>query len=478
MEIKRPFSEADWLATPKPVRDYVEFLEQKVIELAGLVERLQANQIKLAKRIDELESRLNQNSQNSSKPPSSDPPYRKPGKDEAAKPKMEKRKKGGQKGHKGHRQELLEPNRVVALRPEACSCGNCHFPSTRMEPFYTHQVIELPEIKMDVTHFVLHRIKCAKCGRTVKAELPTHIRYAYGPGLTALIAEMSGVMGCSRETVRNFCSSAFSFNISTGSIQNVIDRASAAIEPIYNEIGRQVRLAPVNHVDETSFFQGGNLQWLWVLLNAQMAFFMIHAHRSKAAFQELIRNWKGILICDDYGVYRKWAEKKQACLAHLIRRAIGLTEQKDKQLKAFGEKALTELRLLCHWAKAPPTIDEELQWITRFVGLISEHAKQDDKAGKFARQLARQLESLWLFLDEQGVEPTNNRAERALRFAVLWRKRSNGTQSEKGDRWVERILSVKETCRLRSVSTFKILTDSINSFFKEQKSNLNWLTQT
>jgi len=209
-----------------------------------------------------------------------------------------------------------------------------------------------------------------------------------------------------------------------------------------------------------------------------MAFFMIHAHRSKAAFQELIQNWKGILICDDYGVYRKWAEKKQACLAHLIRRAIGLTEQKDKQLKAFGEKALTELRLLCHWAKEPPTIDEELQWITRFVGLISENAKRDDKAGKFARQLARQLKSLWLFLDEQGVEPTNNRAERALRFAVLWRKRSNGTQSQKGDRWVERILSVKETCRLRSVSTFKILADSINSFFKEHKSNLDWLTQT
>jgi len=110
---------------------------------------------------------------------------------------------------------------------------------------------------------------------------------------------MSGVMGCSRETVRIFCSSAFSFHISTGSIQNVIERASTAIQPIYHEIGRRARRAPVNHVDETSFFQGSHLQWLWVLVNTQPALFMIHAHRSKAAFQELIRNWKGVLISDD-----------------------------------------------------------------------------------------------------------------------------------------------------------------------------------
>jgi transposase len=284
------------------------------------------------------------------------------------------------------------------------------------------------------------------------------------------------VMGCSRETVKTFCASALGFHISIGAIQKAIDRASAAIMPIYDEIGRRIRQAPVNHVDETSFFQEGRLQWLWVLVNTTLAFFMIHATRSKEAFQELIQHWKGVLISDDYGVYRDWA-KKQTCLAHLIRRAQGLSEKKDERIKAFGQQALAELRLLCHWAKAPPIHHEDLEWVRRFAILISDHVERKDDAGKFARQLARLLKSLWLFMDEKGVEPTNNRAERALRYAVIRRKRSYGTQSEKGDRWVERILTIKETCRLRSAPTFQILTQALESFFKEQTPDFKWLTE-
>ena len=100
----------------------------------------------------------------------------------------------------------------------------------------------------------------------------------------------------------------------------------------------------------------------------------------------------------------------------------------------------------------------------------------DDDAGRLARSLLGEMDSLWVFLEENGVEPTNNRAERALRFGVLWRKRSNGTQSDKGNRWVERILSVKQTCRIKALPMFPILVDAIGSYFKEQQSNLGWLT--
>ena len=470
MEVKRPFSQADWLATPEPVRTYIEQLERIIVEHAALISKLE-------KRIDELESRLNQNSSNSSKPPSSDPPYRKQSKNAAGKADKKKRKKGGQKGHKGHRRQLLEPTQTLDLKPEACSCGNLQLSADGMEPFYTHQILEFPEIQMDVTHCVLHKTRCNRCGRTVRAKLPPHLRYGYGPRLTALIAEMSGVMGCSRETVKTFCASTLGFEISIGAIQKAIDRASEAIQPIYDEVGRRIRQAPVNHVDETSFFQEGRLEWLWVLVNTTLAFFMIHAKRSNEAFQELIWHWKGILISDDYGVYRSWAGKKQACLAHLIRRAQGLSEKKDQTLKSFGQQVLAELQLLCHWAKAPPRHNEELEWVRRFAILISSHVERKDSAGKFARQLNRLVKSLWIFLDENGVEPTNNRAERALRFAVIWRKRSYGTQSEKGDRWVERILTIKETCRLRSVSTFQILSQTIDAFFKDHTPDLNWLTE-
>ena len=462
MEPKRPFSEADWLATPKPVRDYVEYLERRVLELTRMDQLLSEHIQRLEKRIEELESRLNQNSRNSNRPPSTDLPFAKP---KAKAPrKKSKRKKGGQKGHKGHKQERMEPTRTQRIVPDSCPCGNTRFPAEGMEPYYTHQVIELPEIKMDVTHFVLHRCSCTRCGRTLKARIPDPSRYGYGPRLTALLGEMSGVLGMSRENVRHFCRSVFGFPISLGGIQRVIDRASAALAPLHEEIGRQARRALVNHVDETSFFHQGALRWLWVLVNPNQAFYKIHPRRSRVAFEELIQDWRGVLISDDYGVYRKWFHR-QTCLAHLIRRAESLTTKKDPRVKSFGRRVLSELRQLCRWAKAPPSVDEELDWITRFVQLLADYHQRPDAAGKLARQLSRDLKSLWLFLDEEGVDPTNNRAERALRYAVIWRKRSYGTQSRKGDRWVERILSVKETCRLQSMSTFQTLSKAVEAFF-------------
>ncbi|MCP3896225.1 MAG: transposase, partial [Bacteroides sp.] len=166
---------------------------------------------------------------------------------------------------------------------------------------------------------------------------------------------------------------------------------------------------------------------------------------------------------------------RQTCLAHLIRKAKALSEAKDKLTQDFGEKILKELQLLCHWAKAPPDHDQWCEFYQRFIDLIFDHQQQKNEAGALARSLIRQIDSLWVFLEVSGVEPTNNRAERVLRFGVLWRKRSKGTQSEKGNRWVERILSFKQTCQMRSMPSFPLLVDAIDSFFKEQKPNLDWL---
>ena len=257
MEIKRPFSEADWLATPKPVRQYVEQLEQAVIALVAKVEQLE-------KRIEKLESSNKKNSQNSSKPPSSDSPYKKP---KRKKPTKKKRKRGGQKGHKGHKQEMLEPTKQIPILPESCPCGNQHLDIEKMEAYYTHQQIELPKIEMDVIHYLLHKCQCSTCGETVKAQLPRECQPGYGPRLSALIAEMSGTQGNSRETVQGFCKSVLGFSISIGAIQNVIDRASEAIKPYYEAIGQIAQDSRINHVDETSCFQSGKLKWPWVIGN-------------------------------------------------------------------------------------------------------------------------------------------------------------------------------------------------------------------
>jgi transposase len=464
MEAKRPFPNLDWGLTPESVKHYI-------IELENIVRQLQQRQGALEKRTGKLEQQVNQNSQNSSKPPSSDGPFKKP----ERKRKASKRKRGAQKGHKGYRQQLLEPTETKVLLPDTCSCGHLHLEPESLRAYYTHQHIELPEIKMAVTHFILHRGRC-RCGEVVKARLPKEVCSGYGPWLSAVIAELSGSHGASRQTVQDFCQSVLGVAISTGGIQRVIDRVSGAIEPIYTEIGNQARSATVNGVDETSWWHCGNLKWLWTMVNEAVSFFMIHKNRSKQAFEELTADWKGILISDNYGVYVNWVNQRQTCLAHLIRRAKALAERSDESIRRFGQSILKELQLLCHWARKPPTQQEWTDFYSRLLVLLMLYENADNDAGRMARSIAKEMESLWLFLDQQGVEPTNNRSERALRFAVLWRKRSNGTRSEKGDRWVERILSLKQTCRMRSLPVFPILVNAIDAFFKEQEPDLTWIT--
>ena len=464
MEAKRPFSQIHWLSTPQSVKDYIIYLEKTIFQMQQQLGQLE-------KRTEKLEVQTKMNSQNSSKPPSSDSPFDKKKK----KKKKTKRKRGGQKGHKGHQQQMLECSEVKHIMPQECNCGQLVLDPDSLKPFYTHQHIELPQIKMDVTHFTLHKGQCQCCGKTVKAKIPTEFSSGYGPRLSAVIAELSGSHGASRQSVQDFCQSVFALTISTGAIQRIIDRSSQAILPIYDAIGDNARHSPVNGVDETSWFQAGKLHWLWTMVNHTVAFFMIHANRSTEAFNQLIEDWKGILISDNYGVYVNWINRRQTCLAHLIRKAKGLAERKDESIRKFGESILKELQLLCYWAQKPP---DERQWrdfYSRLLLLLMLYEGADNDAGYLARSIAREVESLWVFLDENGVEPTNNRAERALRFAVLWRKRSYGTQSDKGNRWVERILSLKQTCRMKAIPVFPILVNAIDAYFKEQKPDLQWV---
>lgn len=466
--LKRPFSEEDWQATPKPVRDYVEQLEATVFDLLDQV-------AKLTKRVEDLENRLNKNSNNSSKPPSSDPPYKKTRK-ASSKAKGSKRKKGGQKGHPGHQQKLLPADHEHHVMPDQCICGCTFFSPNDFKPFYTHQVIELPAIQMDISHYILLKGQCSDCGKIIKAEIPKENRTGYGPRLSAVIAELSGTYGNSRETIQDICRNIFNFHISTGAIQKVVDRASAAIAPIYDHIGIIARSSNANYIDETSWFQKGRLCWLWTMTNENIAYFMIHKNRSKEAFNALIDDWNGILISDGYGVYKKWVNGKQTCLAHLIRDAKNLAERKDDSIQRFGKNILDLLRQLCHFADSPPGSKQWEDWFSHFFVLLILFEGGDDDAGKLARRLGREMDNLWTFLEHEGVEPTNNRAERSLRFGVLWRKRSMGTQSDKGDRWVERILSLKQTCRIKVVSSFEILHQAITSFFKEQEPSIDWLS--
>ena len=428
---------------------------------------LQQQHHQLQHQVDTLQGRLDKTSKTSSKPPSSDSPFTKP----MRRPSSGKR--GARKGHPGAGATLLAPTDVQYVYPAPCACGHGDLGTPTL--YHTHQVIELPPMALDITHFLLHQARCGGCGALRKADIPSAQTTGYGPRLTALIGELGGMHRTSRRLVQDFCHSVLHLPMSLGAIQKVIDRASQAIGPHYEAIAALAHQAPVGYIDETPWYRQHTLQWLWTMTTETVALYLIHPHRSKEAFFALIDDWQGILVSDGYGVYQDWVNRRQTCLAHLIRTARGLSEKRQAELAACGAWALKELQRLCAMAKAPPTGGEWRAWYARLCTLIDRyHARQDD-AGRLARRLQREVASLWVFLGEHGVDATNNRAERALRFGVLWRKGSHGSASDKGNRWVERTLSLRQTCRQLGQSTFGVLVDAVTSLFCGRQPDLSWL---
>ena len=460
---QRNFSDQAWAATPEAVQSHVIQLESHVLQLRQENHRLE-------ELLVGLQCHANKNSKNSDRPPSSDNPYRYPSR---KKDDNTPKKAGAKVGHTGHAQELLMPSETIPILPETCECGGKKF--EHLEVYQVHQEIELPKIDMQITHFVLHQGDCCDCGETVKAAVPVEHQTGYGPRLSAFIVEQAGIQGNSRTSIRDFCQSVLGFHISLGAIQKVVDRGSEAICPHYEAIAEVARQSEVNGIDETTWKEKGVLRQLWQMANPAVIFFMIHQRRSREAFFALIQDWKGILISDGYKVYRKWINLRQTCLAHLIRKAQWLTEHVKPDIRKFGEQALAELQFLCSMAHELPSEKQWEAFQVRFINLIYDHWERDDEAGKFARRLESELDSLWVFLQVLGVEPTNNHTERNFRFAVLLRKRSQGTRGDKGNRWIERILSLRQTARLRNRSSFDILVDAMTCYFKGQKPDLSWI---
>src|SRR5208337_1604098 len=344
--------------------------------------------LRLKKRIEELEARLNKDSSNSDRPPSSDSPFKK-----ESSGKVEKKSKfKSRKRRKGYRQQTLDPTETRDVYPEPCSCGCERFDD--LKPYYTHQHIEILEIIKKVIHFVLYSGRCSKCGKVNKGHVPIEFQTGYGPRLSALLVELVGIAGNSRDMVQRFCSSVLRIPISLGAIQKVIDRASKAIEQHYEAFKDKARACRINHVDETPWHKGGKLNWLWVMTNPVVAFFMIHTNRSKEAFEKLIGAWCGILVSDNYGVYRKWVNKRQTCLAHLIRKACALAQRADPELSSCGKWAAKELERLIKMAKAPPTIGEWRAFFARFCHLIALYRDSESEAGTLARRLEAEMDAL------------------------------------------------------------------------------------
>jgi transposase len=213
-----PFGQLEWELTPPAVQDYITTQNQQITQFQTQIEQLQ-------KQVETLQGRVDKTSQTSSKPPSSDSPFNKPKRQR----KTSSGQRGGQQGHRGKGPTLLSPTEVHLIEPGPCPCGQGNLVS--LTPYYTHQVIELPPIELEVHHFILQQGQCQGCGRQLKAQVPSDSQAGYGPRLSALIAELAGMHRTSWRLIQDFCHSVFNIPISLGAVQKVIQRVSQAIAP-------------------------------------------------------------------------------------------------------------------------------------------------------------------------------------------------------------------------------------------------------
>lgn len=447
----------------------------------------------MQRQINDLTRKLNTNSTNSGIPPSKDPigfdrsadKDNEGGNDKAEPPAAGKprRRRGGQKGHKGHRIHYYAPDNVVDIHPMQCTCGCMEFSDERN--FQTHQQLELPPIEVEVTHFRLFEGRCRHCGKLVKAQLPAGYTTGYGPRMTALVGLLFATMGSTARQIKSFFDSGLfvtksgeRIKISLGMVIKLRERCSEAVLPDYEEIGEIARVVPINHVDETSWPtfgpEGKIRKWLWVLVSGLVAFFMIHPRRSQEAFHALIGNWQGILVSDDYALYCKWKpEDRQSCLAHLIRKARKLSEDPDQDIAKWGAQLHRELQRLAQMSRQGPTRGEWQAWVMRMKRLFRKLKDRDDLLGNLVLRLDKHFTSLYTFLRIPGVDPTNNHAERSLRPAVVRRKVSYGSTDECGLRWTERMYSVLLTCRLNNWPFADLLQKAVKSFLFDEPRDLS-----
>jgi len=443
VEVRREDAERIALEGGEPARELVLALFDRVAEQG--------------ERLERLERRLGVNSQNSSLPPSKDPPAapKRPAR------KRSGRKQGGQPGHRGASRQLIDdPDETIERRPPRCrKCGRELSDSGRVvgSPV-RHQVIDLPESSIVTTEYQLFKVACAECGTHTRGELPEGVEQgAFGPRLRATVV-MLAVMLMSRRSIVTVLVDMFGAQISTGSVEKILKDASAALTEPWEQVKRAAQSAEVLHADETGWRRAGQRLWLWTALSATAACFQIDSTRARKVARDLLGDFQGILVSDRYSVYALIdPERRQLCLAHLARNFQAYAERAGSagrhgatikslldQIMVMDRHARKEGRELAWWTGELAPLHDELMDALQ----AGERGRTEDLA-KLCGQLLDLWPALWNFTEHPDVHATNNRAERALRHAVLWRKTSGGTQTDHGERFVERILSIRETCALQ-----------------------------
>lgn len=442
----------------------------------------------LNERVARLEEGARQSSRTGSKPPSSDPPKTRRQRRAEARAKAKEllakgggREAGGQPGHQGSGRELRPEDQVKEIvnhYPESCGgCGH-EFADAEKVPSRRpgrRQVADLPPIAVVYTEHRTHRLRCPDCKRKTAAALPEDVAAsAFGPRLQAAVVTMTARNRISRRDMSELARELFAIGLSVGTVDAICQRASAALSEPHELLVSSVLSAPAVNLDETGWATAGECRTLWTATTPDAAIFRIAADRHRDRLEELIgKDFAGICCSDRWWAYDHLDPLcRQACWSHLQRdfrrHAEGLALQ-----KLFGEHglALTD-RLFGAWhafhehqdrarlAAAIAPIQNELRTLLEQAGRKSTRTKYHRR---FANNLLKIWPALWTFVTVEGVEPTNNAAERSLRGPVIHRKLSHGTRTRNGERFIERALSASVTCRLQHRSLFTYLSQLLTA---------------
>jgi transposase len=442
-------------------------LEAEVADLRTMVRALLADNAQLRVEVADLRARLGQNSSNSSKPPSSDSPAdrnTRPGKPPSGK------KRGGQPGHKGSQRQMLTPTKPpVDCFPESCRRCDKDLPARPDPDPLRHQTVDLPAIVPVVAEWRLHRVTCA-CGAVTCAKLPAGVPQGMcEPGLMALIGLLTGDYNISRRRAVRLLSDVLGIEISLGALSEAEDDVSVAVATPVDQARNHVADAPIKHSDATGWKQGAEARTLWTIATTMATVFFITKDGTMTGLRGLFAKIKGILVSDRGRQFGFWAmDQRQICWAHLIRRFLSFEERKGP-VGRLGESLLFCAQGMLHYwhqVRDGSMSRSHFQHVMVSLRVVIEHHLEDGVrlgirgVSGSCKDILEHRKALWTFIDVPSVEPTNNHAERELRAFVLWRKRSFGSQSDRGCRFASRIMTVTHTLRKQKRHVLSFLTQA------------------
>ena len=481
-ELMAAISPEDWAKVPESVLKLIH-------ELVNRMDRLEREMTELRTENELLKEQIARTSANSSQPPSKNPQGFKPNRKEPT-----GKKRGGQIGHAGHERKLYPEEmckEVIHHYPEQCSGCGAKITEVGNQPAYRHQIVEVPPVQLIIIEHQFHPVTCSCCGKENQApEMPEIISLGgYGARVTAYVGLLSSQYRQSYRQIQQLLLAVFGIEMSIGTINRLRTEVSEAVSDAVTAAQSYIQQSPIVGVDETGFKQrngdGQNAAktsgWLWVAVTPLIICFQMILSRASTAAQAVLgETFVGFITSDRCSAYN-WVDvnRRQLCWAHIKRDFIQIAERTGASAE-IGESLLEqEKKLFNLWyqyrndqltrsdlAQAVETIKLKILSQLQEAAALDIGAKEQTPLAKTVRTCRNLLKleaALWLFITEDGVEPTNNAAERAIRPAVIWRRTSFGSDSAAGSLFVSRLLTVVSSLKLQERNIFEFLVESVSA---------------